>query len=163
MPIVRSEFTIEQFEAVIQQIACDVVQKETGVSCKAKQGKFRMVKMDKMTFEFRYGKRGCHRISVRYHKETGKWTCWRCSGETFTEAEVQKHIDEKHDGEDWTMHPIIDSWSFTVEPKIYFSSNHSTKLDVSDDKERVLKWISKVMADVKPVPRFSLSEHAKAT
>ena len=77
----------------------------------------------------------------------------------LTEAESQKHIDEKHDGQAWSIYEEKEGWGFTVEPKIYLSSPHSTKIDTAD-KDKTLQWINKIMAEasIKPVPRFTLAK-----
>ena len=121
-----------------------------------------MVNTSDITLEFRYRDDGsCRRISVRHHRATGKWRCWHCRDKTFTKEEYEKHIKEKHDGEDYYGCQEMDQWGFGVEPKIYLSSNHISKIDANDEG-RVSKWINELMteAKVKPVPRFSLKQHS---
>lgn len=157
MPIIRSPYTIQQFENILQKKACQLVSKETGIRCEAQQGKFIRVKTEDWELRFSYGANGaCRRISVHYAKFTGKIRCYDC-GKTFMEKDWKSHIDEVHEGNDWYGYRETEGWSFTVEPKLYFSSNHMTKIDASDADE-VQKWIAQTMAkyNIKPVPRFEL-------
>jgi hypothetical protein len=60
------------------------------------------------------------------------------------------------------------SFYFDVEEKVYLTSNHSTKIsfyapegEEKETAEKVTAFIDRIMSEVKPVPRFNLSEHLK--
>lgn len=63
----------------------------------------------------------------------------------------------------------MEEWfGFEVENKVYLTSNHRSKISFWADGEHVKQrqqdleaFISKLMADVKPEPRFNLAEHAR--
>jgi hypothetical protein len=119
LPVIRSEFSIEQFEEVLQKVAHTFP-------------KYRSVRTDDLTLEFYYDDGNCYRVRVSYHKKTGK--------------------KNRYGYEEW------DYWGFSVEPKVYLTSNHVTKIDTGYDEGLIRKWIEKLMSEagVKPVPRFAL-------
>lgn len=54
--------------------------------------------------------------------------------------------------------------SFTIEPKLYANSNHSTRISYyptegqeKQQEAKITAFIERIMAGVKPVPRFSLA------
>jgi hypothetical protein len=60
------------------------------------------------------------------------------------------------------------SFNFDVEEKVYLTSSHSTKIsfyapegEEKEMAEKVTALIDKIMSEVKPIPRFNLSEHLK--
>lgn len=62
-------------------------------------------------------------------------------------------------------------FEFSVEKKLYLTSNHSTKISYTADGnnqeerlKRVKAFIDKLMADadIKPIPRFSLEKYARS-
>jgi len=73
------------------------------------------------------------RISVQIHRPTGKQVRWG---------------------------PEIEYWSFTVEPKLYTTSEDSTKISYGykETEEKIKRFIAVIMVSEKPVPRFTLSQ-----
>jgi len=64
MPTMRSAFTIDQFEKVLQKLAHEIP-------------KFKSVRTEDMTIDFRYDEEDKpYRISVRFHKRTVKKDEW---------------------------------------------------------------------------------------
>lgn len=73
-----------------------------------------------------------------------------------------KHLSYTERGETWE-----NWWGFDVEEKLYLTSNHKTKISFAapEGKEKehtatITKFIDKIMADVEPIPRFSLQKYA---
>jgi len=98
--------------------------------------RFHRVSTDDMTINFYYNEDGSpRRISVQVHKRTGKKDKW---GNWETE---------------W--------WSFTIEAKLYTTSNDATKISYGckEEEEKATKFIEKIMASEKVTPRFTLSQH----
>jgi len=94
--------------------------------------RFHRVATTDMTLAFSYDDDGKpRRISVQIHKPTGKQGRWG---------------------------PEIEYWSFTIEPKLYTTSEDSTKISHSHKEDEVRKFIEKIMASEKPIPRFTLSQ-----
>jgi len=121
MPTLRSEFTIDQFEQVLQKFAHE-------------QLRFLRVRTEEVEISFYYNEEGVpRRIRVGQFKRTGK-------GE--------------YD---------YDYYGFTVEPKAYDTSSHSTKVtfDNETDRERIQNFIDKIMQGQKATPRFQLDQYSK--
>jgi len=95
--------------------------------------RFHRVATSDMTLAFSYDDDGKpRRISVQIHKPTGKQGRWG---------------------------PEIEYWSFSIEPKLYMTSDDVTKIDTAEDyKEKVSKFIEEIMAAEKPIARFTLSQ-----
>jgi len=121
MPTMRSKFSIEQFERVLQEMAHSFP-------------KFRQVRTEDATINFYYTEDDKpRRISVQFHKRTGKMTKW---------------------GEE------RDYWSFAIKPKLYTTSEDSTKITYGykEEEEKIKCFMEKIMVSEKPVPRFTLSQ-----
>lgn len=65
----------------------------------------------------------------------------------------------------WNRGP---TWGFDIEKKLYLTSDHSTKISfwapeekLEETEKRILEFIAKIMAGVKPVPRFSLEDFSQ--
>jgi len=96
--------------------------------------RFHRVATSDMTLAFSYDDDGKpRRISVQIHKPTGKQGRWG---------------------------PEIEYWSFTIEPKLYTTSEDSTKISYGykEAEEKIKKLIEKIMASEKTIPRFTLSQ-----
>jgi hypothetical protein len=96
--------------------------------------KFHRVSTDDTTINFYYDEDGKpRRISVQFHARTGKMKRWGSE---------------------------IEYWSFTIEPKLYTTSDDSSKIipGYSGQEEKIMKFIEKVMAAEKVIPRFTLSQ-----
>jgi len=95
---------------------------------------FQRVTTDDATLNFYYDEDGQpHRIAIQFHTKTGKMTKWG---------------------------PEIEYWSFTIEPKLYTTSDDATKIifGYKEEEEKIKKFIEKIMASEKPTPRFALSQ-----
>lgn len=128
MPTMRSAFTIEQFEEALQKLA-------------HKFPRFKTVRTEDITIVFRYDEEDKpYRIRVQFHKRTGRKDKWGYEDREY--------------------------WGFTVERKVYATSSHSTKISFGGsgtmqgqpdpDKEKIQKWLEKVMSGEKVIPRFTL-------
>jgi len=96
--------------------------------------KFRQVRTDDMTLNFYYDENDKpRRISVQIHKPTGKQGKWG---------------------------PEIEYWSFTIEPKLYTTSDDSTRISLgyAGEEEKIKRFIEKIMVSEKVIPRFTLSQ-----
>ena len=127
MPTIRNEFTVAQFEAVLQKIAHE-------------QPRFRGVSTEDFTINFSYHEDGSpSRIRIQIHKRLP--------------------------GKDRWDNPKIEYFSFGIEPKLYMSSNHITKIDVSYEESipKVKEFIEKLMFSQKPQPRFKLAQIKPST
>jgi hypothetical protein len=96
---------------------------------------FHQVKTDEMTLDFSYDEGGKpRRLSVHYHRRTGRKDRWG--------------------------YPETEYWSFTVEPKLYTTSNDATKISFGykEAEEKIREFIEKTMTSEKPIPRFTLSQ-----
>jgi len=96
--------------------------------------KFHRVSTEDATLSFYYDDDGKpRRIAVQFHQKTGKMTKWG---------------------------PEREYWSFTIEPKLYTTSEDSTKITYGykEVEEKIRKFIEKIMASEKPIPRFTLSQ-----
>jgi len=96
--------------------------------------KFRQVRTDDMTLNFYYDENDRpRRVTVQIHKPTGKQSKWG---------------------------PEIEYWSFTIESKLYTTSEDSTKISCGykEEGEKIRKFIEKIMVSEKPIPRFTLSQ-----
>jgi len=136
----RSLFSFEQFETVLQKIAHEIAIKAVtnpkgDIRITTHNGKLDTVETVDFMIRF-YAKHisysECHSVRSRYFKDS------------------------------WSRETI---WGFDVEEKLYTSSNHSTKISYygseGKDKEtleKVSQFIDKIMAEasMKPVPRFTL-------
>jgi len=97
--------------------------------------KFHRVSTDDTTISFYYDEDGKQRrISVQFHARTGKMNRWG---------------------------PEIEYWSFTIEPKLYVTTDDSTKISpgYGGQEEKIKRFIEKIMASEKVIPRFTLSQH----
>ena len=138
MPTIRSEFTIEQFEAVFQkrayQIALDALQKllaepkdsYTGLQIVARGPKLQLVSTSGESVKFE--------SEIVYSKTIAKWN----------------------------------TLFFTIEEKLYAQSSHSTKIsfycdpkEVKNVQSKVQAIIDELMTGIKPIPRFSLAQKNK--
>jgi hypothetical protein len=132
MPTIRCEYSIEQFEEVLQKFAHSFP-------------KFDVVRAGGWDLSFHYDDEGrIRKISVRRTKVVGK-SKWG--------------------------YDQIDITQFTVEPKLYLDSPHSTKVTFpsswSEEEEwgtvyKVIALINEIMGSVKPEPRFSAEEFLSA-
>jgi len=98
------------------------------------QPKFHRVSTDDMTLNFYCDDDGKpRRIAVQFHRPTGKMSRWG---------------------------PEIEYWSFTIEPKLYATSDDATKLTFTskEEIEKIIKFLEKIMVSEKPIPRFTLSQ-----
>lgn len=157
--IERSKYDITQYEETLQKWACNRVAEEAGITCKIRNRKFIAVDLENWEIKFSYYEEGgCRRITIRYHKPTGKASC---CGKAFTTTEYKKHLEEVHEGLEWYGYEELDTWELTIEPKVYITSGHLTKLDIYKDidKERVLQWLDDLMQGIKPTAKFCLAEH----
>jgi hypothetical protein len=128
MPTIRCEYTIEQFEEVLQRLAHSFP-------------RFEVVRTDGWNLTFHYDDEGRIRnISVRRSKVIGK--------------------------NKWGYDRFEDT-QFTVEPKLYADSPHSTKITFpgwdKEEQKRVMALINEIMGSVKPEPRFSPEEFLRRT
>jgi len=97
--------------------------------------RFHRVTTDDVTLVFSYHDDGSpRRLSVQVHKRTGKKDKWG--------------------------NPEIEWWSFSVEPKLYMTSEDATKIayGYKEEEEKITKFIEKIMASEKVIPRFTLSQ-----
>ena len=120
MPTIRSQHRIEQFAQVLQERA-------------HKFPKFKGVRTDDMTIDWYYDERGKpYRVTVKFHKRTGKKTIWGAEE--------------------------IDYWGFTVEPKNYIDSNHVTKISTANDenKDKIEAYVQELTKEEPIIPRYSL-------
>jgi hypothetical protein len=132
----RSLFSFDQFEQVLQKlahtIAIEAITNLRGdIRIVVHGGRLSQVETDKHSISF-YAKH------ASYFERPGK----------------------KY--EDW--------WGFDVEEKLYSTSDHSTKISFNayegkekETAEKITDFIEKLMseASIKPVPRFSLTEHTQ--
>jgi len=148
MPVLRNEYTIEQFEEALQKLAHTFP-------------KFKKVATEDITITFHYTDDGKpRRITIQHHKRTGRIHCWRCN-KTFTAEEAAKHVKEKHNGETYYLDSETEWWSFSIEAKLYMDSDHATKINYTgykEDKQRIERWLKELMGNIKPKPRFSLKQ-----
>jgi hypothetical protein len=139
MPTIRSEFNIEQFEEVLQKLAHELA-------------------LDALT-NMNYGTVRIVIHGTRMNTvETGKATV------RFYANHIGYHEEPTRNYKDW--------WGFDVEDKVYTTSNHSTKIsyyapedEEKEVAEKITRFIDKLMAEasIKPVPRFSLAKHGRAS
>ena len=133
MPTIRSHFNYAQFEKAFQKLAHEIA-------------------LDAVTSL----QRGDVRIVIRGPR------LGEVSTSTLHIRFYARHLSYSKTGRDeW--------WGFDVEKKLYITSDHCTKISfwaseekVEEVKKKVMEFIDKLMADVKPVPRFSLSKFAGA-
>ena len=95
------------------------------------QPRFTRISTDDYTISFSYDEDGePRRVSVQIHKKTGRKTDW---GER-----------------EWL--------SFAIVPKNYIDSNHISKIELAcrENEAKVSVFLQKIMAPVKPIPRFEL-------
>lgn len=86
IPTVRSEFSIEQFEAALQKFAHE-------------QPKFTRISTDDYTITFSYGQNGePRRMRVEIHRKTGKKTRWGDDEGTYMSfaIEPKTYLDSGH-------------------------------------------------------------------
>jgi len=135
MPTIRSLFSFEQFEGVLQKLA-----HETAIEAVTKldQGRIRIATFESNQFKEVQAGNITFRFYLRHASYTVQSSKW----------------------EDW--------WGFDVEEKLYLTSNHSTKISFyapegkeKEVTEKITKFIDKIMADVKVVPRFSLGKYTR--
>ena len=134
MPTIRSHFSFKQFERVFQKLAHEIA-----VDAVTNMNKGRV------------------RINI--------------SGNRLSEVSINsgslaikfyaKHLTYSHSPEEaWD-----EWWGFDIEEKLYLTSNHSTKISFyapegkeKERAEKITKFIDKIMAEVKIIPRFSLRD-----
>lgn len=132
IPTVRSHFSFEQFEEVLQKLAH---KKAIDAITNLNQGNVRIV----------------------------------INGNRFSRFDVidklEIHFYVKHVSYFEYDRTYEDWWGFDVEEKLYLTSNHCTKISFyapeGKEKERIkkiTKFIDEIMAGVKTVPRFSLTQ-----
>lgn len=137
MPTFRSKYSLEQFEEVLQKLAHEIA---IDAVTNLKQGDIRI---------------NIHgpRFSV---VSTGKYNI------RFYAKHIGYYEEPSRDYKDW--------WGFDVEEKFYLTSNHCTKISFyasegkeKETKDKITKFIDKLMgeAGIKPVPRFSLTNHVE--
>jgi len=122
MPTIRSKFTVEQFERVLQKLAHEFP-------------RFHNVSTDDYDLTFYYDDDGKpRRISVQFHKRTGKKDRWG--------------------------YPEVEYWSFSIEPKLYTTSDDITKITYGyeEKEEKIRKFIEEIMKGQEIIPRFTLSQ-----
>jgi hypothetical protein len=84
MPTLRSEFSIEQFEAGLQKLAHELP-------------KFRKVSTEDLTLSFYYDDDRPRRISVQVHRKTGKQGRWGPEIEYWSfSIELKLYLDSHH-------------------------------------------------------------------
>ena len=132
MPTVRSHFSFEQFEEVLQKLAH---KKAIDAVTNLNQGNVRIVIHGNRFSRFDV----VDKLEIRFYAKHASYFEY---GRTY---------------EDW--------WGFDVEEKLYLTSNHCTKISFyapeGKEKERIkkiTKFIDEIMAGVKTVPRFSLTQ-----
>ena len=127
MPTMRNEFSVEQFEEVLQKFAHE-------------QPKFRGISTEDFTINFSYRDDG-------------------------TPSRIRVQIHKRLPGKDRFGQPKMEYFSFGIEPKLYMDSHHITKLDVysTETIPKVKEFIEKMMAGIKPVPRFKLAQTMSPT
>ena len=134
MPTVRSHYSFEQFEEVLQKLAH---KKAIDAITNLNQGNVRIV----------------------------------INGNRFSRVDVidqvEIHFYAKHASYFEYGRTYEDWWGFDVEEKLYLTSNHCTKISfvagtdnskTSAKEQRIRVFVDKIMAGVKTVPRFSLTQ-----
>jgi len=127
VPTLRSEFSFEQFETVMQKLAHEIALD----NLKELKGDLRIVAHGSRLSEV-----ATDGISIRFYTH---------------------HLSYSRQGKDYSK------WfGFDIEDKEYTTSSHRSKISLwaSDEKsaeKQVTEFISQIMADVTPTPRFSLS------
>jgi len=133
MPTIRSLFSFEQFEDALQKLAHKVA----------------MEAVRKMNQD------------VRIVIHNGRFTTVETDNvDIYFRGQRIGYIQQTGGWTEW--------WSFEIEEKIYLTSNDRTKISFKaseNEKDKVeakiRKFIDNLMTDVKPNPRFSLTNHAR--
>jgi len=93
---------------------------------------------EKVTIDFVYTDSGLKRIRMTVESRTGRIQKW---GNNVWEE--------------------TDYWGFTIEPKDYMDSPHATR--ISNEDEKSLEWLNKLMEGIEPEPRFQLRKLGRQT
>jgi len=132
MPTIRSRYSFKQFEERLQELAHKMAIKAV---TNLNLGRIKITTFESNQFStVKVGK-----VEFRFYL---------------------RHASYTKDGKSWD-----DYWGFDVEEKLYLTSNHCTKISFyapeGKEKERIKKiteFIDEIMAGVKTVPRFSLTQ-----
>ena len=150
MPTIRSKYSIEQFEEVLQKLAHEVA---IDAVINLNKG------YAKVTIS---GSRFTHVEAGRVVQQKSEW------GGPDWESKTPDHLFRFYANRmSYFEDPVDkDGWGFHIEKKEYLTSNHCTKISFYAAKgkrkqveDQVMAFIDGMMAEasMKPVPRFKLS------
>ena len=162
MTTIRSHFSYEQFEQAFQRFAHEIAIKKVknlqDAVIEIRDGKIGLVKTAEREIRFRSSRISYYEYGKPVKRFAGFYVCPKCGmwsdnkGKcSYCGAEMEEYWE--------TVYP--ESFGFEIEEKLYLDSNHQTKITLLVDDEKAIKktkkFIDKLMANQKPLPRFSLS------
>lgn len=163
MTTIRSHFSFEQFEQVLQKLAheeaIEAATELQDVKLTIRSGRIREIETDNAHIRFFASHMTYYVQGSPVKKIDERWReCPKCEY-GWTTATHCPTCGEETQPTYRTTYP--DALGFDVEQKLYMTSNHRTKISLlgEDDKiERTKEFIDKIMADQEAKPRFTLSQ-----
>jgi len=159
-PIFRSEFSFEQFEAVLQKLAHEMaldalrnLKGELSITVRAN----RLVSVETNNISIRFS--ASRLFFTRHGNKIAEALSFEIEDKEYTTSNHKSKISYwvSDDGYDPRLYDSDPTIRATAEAEM----QQRLKKKAEQKEKQVLEFLDRLMADVQPEPRFKLSEHAR--